>query len=265
MHLEIVVYLNRNRLRRLPGTSHRRNPQLVDTIERCKAVSDSYGLLPAQICQVGIVACGSARGPVGLSMPDQEEVHGGEPTYHGAVSRNDLVEHLRKHALRTDGPFTLRSGAVSSWYLDARQTTFSGDGGWLVGAAVLEVLDSEAGAVGGMTMGADPIAVATAMVADRAGRDLQAFSIRKQVKDHGTGGRLVGPVENGTKTAILDDTTSTGGAAIEAAKAAAAEGLEVIQAIALVDRSDGKTAANFAELGIPFVALVTPQDLGVDQ
>jgi len=197
-------------------------------------------------------------------VPNEEEVHSHKPTYHAAVSRNALIEHLRKHALRTDGPFTLRSGAVSSWYLDARQTTFSGDGGSLVGAAVLEVLDPGAGAVGGMTIGADPIAIATAMVADRSGRDLQAFSIRKETKDHGTGGRLVGPVGPGMKAAILDDTTSTGSAAIEAAEAAAAEGLEIIQAIALVDRSDGKAAANFAELGIPYVALVTPEDLGVE-
>ena len=80
-----------------------------------------------------------------------------------------LIEHLRTHSLRTDGPFTLRSGAVSSWYLDARQTTFSGDGAWLVGNAVLEVVDPSAEAVGGMTMGADPIAVATAMAAASAG------------------------------------------------------------------------------------------------
>ncbi|MDP9494895.1 MAG: orotate phosphoribosyltransferase, partial [Actinomycetota bacterium] len=125
---------------------------------------------------------------------------------------DSLIEHLRTHALRTDGPFTLRSGAVTSWYLDARQTTLSGTGAWLVGEAVLKVVDPSALAIGGMTMGADPIAVATAMVAARNGRELSAFSIRKEAKDHGTGGRVVGPVPPGTRVAILEDTTTTGSA-----------------------------------------------------
>ncbi|MGB5730347.1 MAG: orotate phosphoribosyltransferase, partial [Acidimicrobiia bacterium] len=77
-------------------------------------------------------------------------------------SRQQLVEHLRDHAVRTDGPFTLRSGATSDWYIDARQTTFDGAGAILVGRAVVEALDDEITAVGGLTMGADPIAVSAA-------------------------------------------------------------------------------------------------------
>lgn len=180
------------------------------------------------------------------------------------MSSDALIAHLKENGLRTDGPFTLRSGVSSPWYIDARQTTFDGEGAWLVGEAVLEVLDPHAEAVGGMTMGADPIAVSTAMAAIREGRRLKAFSIRKEEKDHGMGGRLVGPVAPGMKVAIVEDATTTGGAAVEAARAAMAEGLEVIQAIALVDRSEGKAAANFAEIGVPHVALVTPSDLGVD-
>ncbi|HSL25787.1 MAG TPA: orotate phosphoribosyltransferase, partial [Acidimicrobiia bacterium] len=96
---------------------------------------------------------------------------------------DDLIAHLRRHSLRTDGPFVLRSGALSSWYLDARQTSYSGDGGRLVGEAVLAVLDEEAEALGGMTMGADPVAVATAVVAAIQGRALRSFSVRKDRKD----------------------------------------------------------------------------------
>jgi orotate phosphoribosyltransferase len=114
-----------------------------------------------------------------------------------------------------------------------------------------------------MTMGADPIAIATAMVAAERNRPLKAFSIRKTAKEHGTGGRLVGPVQSGMKVAILEDTTTTGGAAAEAADAAGAEGLEVIQAIALVDRSGGAAREVFRGLDVPYVALVTPHDLGV--
>lgn len=175
----------------------------------------------------------------------------------------DLARHLRSHALRTDGPFTLRSGRVSEWYLDARQTTMSGEGALLVGRAVLEVLHPQVEGVGGMTMGADPIAVATAIVAWERGRLLVAFSIRKEAKAHGTGGRLVGPVGPGTAVAILEDTTTTGGAAAEAADVALAEGLRVVQAVSLVDRSEGAAAEVFAARSIPYQALVRPADLGV--
>ncbi|HEX5696770.1 MAG TPA: orotate phosphoribosyltransferase [Acidimicrobiia bacterium] len=179
------------------------------------------------------------------------------------AARQPLVDHLTAHALRTDGPFTLRSGAVSDWYVDARQTTFDGEGARLVGEAVLEVLDDSALAVGGMTMGADPIAVAVAMVAAEKGRPLKAFAIRERPKDHGTGGRLVGPVDSSLPVAILEDTTTTGSAAVEAARYLLEEGFSIVQAIALVDRSEGKAAANFAALGIEHVSLITPSDLGV--
>lgn len=181
------------------------------------------------------------------------------------VSATALLDHLKTHAIRTDGPFILSSGDVSDWYLDARQTTFDGTGARMVGRAVLEVLDPEAQAVGGLTMGADPIAIATAMVAAGSGRSLKAFSIRKTAKDHGTGGRLVGPVTPGVRVAILEDTTTTGGSAMEATRVAREEGLEVVQAIALVDRSSGAAAAAFSELAVPYVALITSTDLGVTQ
>lgn len=185
------------------------------------------------------------------------------PQYDGAVARDALVKHLITNALRTDGPFTLRSGAVSDWYLDARQTTFDGRGARLVGDAVLSVLDREVEAVGGMTMGADPIAVATAMTAAEQRRDLKAFSIRKEAKDHGTGGRLVGPIDPSMPVAVLEDTATTGSAAVEAARYLLDEGFRIAQAIALVDRSGGKARDSFTELGIEYIGLVVPSDLGV--
>jgi orotate phosphoribosyltransferase len=174
-----------------------------------------------------------------------------------------LIEHLRDHAVRTDGPFTLRSGEVSDWYIDARQTTFDGWGAILVGEAVLAAVDPDVTAVGGMTMGADPIAVATAMSAARARRPLQSFSIRKESKDHGTGGRLVGPVVAGDVVAVIDDTTTTGSALVESIEVLRDAGIEVAQAVALVDRSDGAVALRLSDLAIPYVAIVTPADLGV--
>lgn len=175
-----------------------------------------------------------------------------------------LIEHLTARSLRTDGPFVLRSGKTSSWYLDARQTTYDGHGASLVGAAILDVLNDHVAAVGGMTMGADPISVATALIAAQRGRSMVAFSVRKAAKKHGTGGRLVGPVRAGDVTAALDDTVTTGGALVESIEVMQASGLDVVQAIALVDRSNGEAARRCAESGVPFTALVVPDDLGVE-
>lgn len=176
-----------------------------------------------------------------------------------------LVEHLVEHAVRTDGPFTLRSGAVSDWYIDARQTTFDGTGAITVGEAVLDVLGSDVTAVGGLTMGADPIAVATAVAGASVGRPLRAFSVRKEAKGHGTGGRLVGPVGPDDVVAVLEDTTTTGSAMFEAIEALFEAGIQIAQVITLVDRSNGVAAAKVAAAGIPYLALVVPRDLGVEQ
>ncbi len=203
---------------------------------------------------------------VGLTREAVSVTHLVSTTESGFLSNlsNPLVEHLRTHAVRTDGPFTLRSGKVSSWYLDARQTTFDGGGALLVGRAMLEALRDEVTAVGGMTMGADPISVATALAAAENGRPLRAFSVRKASKGHGVGGRLVGPVIEGEIVAAFDDTVTTGGALVESIDVMISSGLHVVQAICLVDRSGGEAEQRCSELGVPFSALVLPLDLGVE-
>jgi orotate phosphoribosyltransferase len=178
-----------------------------------------------------------------------------------APARKPLIEHLRAHALRTDGPFTLASGAVSDWYLDGRQTSLDGEGGRRVAAAVLEVLHHSVTAIGGMTMGADPIAVATAVCADRP---LRAFSIRKEAKDHGTGGRIVGPVGTGDRACVVEDTMTTGASTAAAIAVLRDGGIEVVQVVTVVDRSNGEAAAAMRALGLELTALVTPGDLGVE-
>lgn len=174
-----------------------------------------------------------------------------------------LTDHLRSHSLRRDGPFRLRSGLESPWYLDARLTTFDGVGARLVGEVMLSVMRPEVTALGGMTMGADPIAVATAVAAAGVGRPMRAFSIRKEEKDHGVGGRLVGPVGDGERVALVEDTTTTGAALMEALAVARGHGLVVLQAVSLVDRSEGKVAAQMSEEGVAYLALILPSDLGV--
>lgn len=172
-----------------------------------------------------------------------------------------LVNHLKTNSLRTDGPFQLASGGTSSWYLDGRQTTFDGYGARLVGAAVIAVLDESVTAIGGLTMGADPVAVAAAIAG--GDRGLRSFSIRKETKSHGTGGRLVGPVTAADRVAVVDDTTTTGSSFLESAEVLTAAGIEIVQAIAVVDRSGGHVAELLAERGIRFQSLVMPADLGV--
>ena len=179
------------------------------------------------------------------------------------MTKDALISHLRDHALRTDGPFRLRSGAWSDWYLDARQTTFTGEGARLVGEAMCEVLDPSVTAVGGMTMGADPIAVATAIAAAAQGKPLTAFSVRKEAKDHGTGGRLVGPVGPSDRAAVVEDTATTGGALFEALEVVQAAGIEVVQVVILVDRSEGRVGEEAIRRGLDFRALIKPDELGV--
>jgi len=177
-----------------------------------------------------------------------------------AALRDRLVDHLKAHALRTDGPFRLASGATSDWYVDGRQTTYSGEGGRLVGACVAHLADPGASVIGGMTMGADPVAIAAALVASRP---MRSFSVRQRAKDHGVGGRIVGPVGPGDRAVVVDDTTTTGASLVEAISVLRSEGVEVVQAIVVVDRSGGAARARVEALGVPFRAVVEPADLGV--
>jgi orotate phosphoribosyltransferase len=183
--------------------------------------------------------------------------------YSGVVHQAGLLEHLRTHSLRL-GDFTLRSGARSNWYMDARTTTFDGAGALLVARAVLEVLAPGVSAIGGPTQGADPIGVAVALVGSAEGRSLKAFSVRKEAKGHGTGGRVVGPVGPGDRAAVVEDTTTTGGSLLGAIDALGEEGIPVVQALTLVDRSGGLVAKAMAARGIPYLALVVPADLGLE-
>ena len=177
-------------------------------------------------------------------------------------NQNELVAHLQANGLYTEGPYKLSSGIESDWYLDGRQTTFDGAGARLVAACILDVIHEDVDVVGGMTMGADPIAVATAVLADRP---LRAFSVRKEPKGHGTGGRLVGPVVAGDRAAVVEDTVTTGGSMAAAITALQEEGVEVVQAIVLVDRSHGAAGKLLDAMGVPLTAVLRPSDLGVSE
>ena len=176
-------------------------------------------------------------------------------------SKTALIEHFRAHSLRTDGPFLLSSGNVSDWYLDGRQTTYDGVGARLVGICIRHLLVPEATAVGGLTMGADPVAISTALITDPP---LVAFSVRKEAKHYGVGGRVVGPVTPGDRAVVVDDTTTTGTSLVEATEVLRSEGIEVIQALVVVDRSFGAADNQMAALDVRYEAVLVPEDLGVE-
>lgn len=177
-----------------------------------------------------------------------------------AEAKKELVTHVKAHALRTDGPFRLSSGGTSSWYLDGRQVTYSGGGGRLVAACIGELLDPAVTAIGGLTMGADPVAIASALLAEPP---LRAFSIRKEAKGHGAGGRIVGPLLDDDVAAVVDDTTTTGSSFVESIEVLQEVGIAVAQALVVVDRSSGAAGKRCAELGVPFSAVIHPADLGI--
>ena len=175
-------------------------------------------------------------------------------------ARAALVAHLLEHSVKR-GDFTLKSGQRSSWFIDAKQTTCRPEGMLLVADAVLEVLPPEVTAIGGLTMGADAIAFGVAGVAATRGRPLRSFSVRKEVKDHGAGGRIAGALEPGDRVVITEDAVTRGVSMLEAAAVVREAGAEPVLLVPVVDR--GGTVAALAEAeGLPLRALVTAPDLG---
>jgi len=171
-----------------------------------------------------------------------------------------LVAHLRAHSVRT-GTFTLKSGRTSSWFIDSKQTICRPDGILLVADAMMAVLPDDVTAIGGLTMGADPVAFGVAAIAATRGRPLRAFSVRKEDKDHGTGGRVAGALEPGDRVALTEDTVTRGASVLEAAAVVRAAGAVPVIVVPVVDRG-GTCAALCAAEGIAYRALVTAPELG---
>lgn len=171
-----------------------------------------------------------------------------------------LIAHLRTYSVR-EGDFVLKSGRPTRWFVDAKQTVCRPEGILAVADAALAVIVADATAIGGLTMGADPVAFGIAAVAATRGRELRSFSIRKEAKDHGITGRLAGALQEGDKVVITEDTVTRGTSLLEAADVVRQLGAEPVQIIAVVDRG-GTCQAMAAEAGIPFTALVTAMDLG---
>ena len=175
-------------------------------------------------------------------------------------ARHALREHVLRHSLKT-GNFTLKSGASSAWFLDTKQTACRADGVVLMADVALELIPKDAVAIGGLTMGADPVAYGIAAVAATRGIDLRSFSVRKEAKDHGVTGRIAGALQPGDKVVITEDTVTRGTSIMEAVDAVTAFGAIPVLITVVVDRG-GTCGAMAAERGIPFVPMLTALDLG---
>lgn len=157
-------------------------------------------------------------------------------------ARRQLLELLKEKSFcyRPEEPFKLVSGRVSPYYIDCRPTTHSGQGLALIGEIFYEMIrDLKVDAIGGLTMGADPIAHAAALTSFLKGKPINAFSVRQRPKEHGTGGLLVGDVKPGDRAVVVEDVVTTGGSTLRAVAAARAFGLEVVKVLILVDREEG--------------------------
>ena len=179
--------------------------------------------------------------------------------------RNTLKDLLLSRSVRR-GDFVLASGRHSSFYIDARLTTMSGDGLAVIGGLGLHRLAARGWApraVGGLTLGADPIAYALALTARRRGQLLDAFTVRKQPKDHGTGKRIEGCFVAGSAVVVVEDVLTTGSSAREAITTVEREGGHVLGVLAVVDRQEGGREA-IERAGYLVEVFLTASDLGLE-
>jgi len=156
--------------------------------------------------------------------------------------KDELLDLLCRKSFQysSEPTFRLVSGRLSRFYVNCKPTSLSARGMYLIGNLVLDALEGlKLKGVGGLTFGADPIAVATAFASELRGCPLNAFSIRKSQKDHGIIKWIEGDIQVGDRVAIIDDVATTGGSTIKAIERARAEGVEVVRVVILVDRQEG--------------------------
>jgi orotate phosphoribosyltransferase len=176
-----------------------------------------------------------------------------------AALTRDLIALIQKLSYRK-GDFTLASGKKSSFYIDMKVTTLHPEGAHLIGELAVDVLKRsgiDVGGVGGLTLGADPIATAVSLAAYGHGLKWPAFIVRKEAKDHGTS-RYVEGTENlapGASLVVLEDVVTTGGSSVKAIERLREAGYKPAAVLTVVDREQGGAEA-FAQMGVKFLSLV---------
>ena len=187
---------------------------------------------------------------------------------HPPPSLDTLVALLAARSARR-GRFTLASGRESDLYIDARLTTMSPDGLALIGPLGLAAIHDagwKADAVGGLTLGADPVSYAVSYasalsLAAGGGKSLRAFTVRKEAKTHGTGQLIEGPFRSGDRVVVVEDVITTGGSALKAVQAVRAAGGEVLGVLALVDREEGGRERIEQDASVPVSALTRAREI----
>jgi orotate phosphoribosyltransferase len=157
------------------------------------------------------------------------------------AARERLLTMLaeRAYQYRPERPFTLSSGALSDYYLDARVVTWDPEAKPLIGALVFAAVTGRADAVGGLTLGADPVAGAVAYYSQTAGAPIRAFTVRKQAKAHGMARAIEGAIRPGDRVAIVDDVVTTGTSTLDAIDRCREAGHPITAVVILVDREEG--------------------------
>ncbi len=177
--------------------------------------------------------------------------------------RQALIEIVREKAL-TFGDFTLASGKKASFYLDCRKVSLHPVGANLIAEGILELLgENPPDAIGGMAIGADPITASVVTLAGQRNIPLRGFIVRKEVKQHGVGRMVEGPVQPGDRVIIVEDSVTTGGSALRAVAHAKEFGLQIEGVVAIVDRLEGGREA-FAAEGLVLQTLLTVRDFGIE-
>ena len=177
-----------------------------------------------------------------------------------ATERDRLRQMLLDRSMRF-GEFVLSSGATSNYYIDVRKTSLHPDGLTLISRMFWDVLKSDRiTAVGGLTLGADPLVAGLMLHAAAEGQSLEGFLVRKTTKDHGLRGQVEGNLAGHKRIAILDDVITSGESALIAAEAAESYKAEVVRVLAVVDREQG-AAQVFEQRGYPFSALFSIDEL----
>lgn len=178
------------------------------------------------------------------------------------TEHEQLVRLLATRSARR-GTFTLASGRQSSLYIDARLTTMTPEGQRLVGLLGLRLIRDagwDCDAVGGLTLGADPVAYAICHASADSASPVRAFTVRKEPKAHGTGKQVEGPLASGDRVVIVEDVITTGGSAARAIEAVRREGAVPVAVLALVDREEGGRE-HLEALGVPVRALATATEI----
>ncbi len=181
-----------------------------------------------------------------------------------ANDRDRLLTMLaeRAYQYRPEQPFTLSSGALSDYYLDARVVTWDPEAKPLIGALVFEAIAGRADAAGGLTLGADPIAGAVAYYSQTVGAPIRAFTVRKQAKAHGMARAIEGSIRPGDRVAVVDDVVTTGTSTLDAIDRCQQAGYTITAVVILVDREEeGLARIREAVPGVPCSALFTRSEL----